>query len=204
MATRPDIIQMVMIKMDELTPYSGGLVLSSTEPLKPIETTIDAILNECMKDLLLSHPIGRLIGVSGTPAIASQSDGSAIITLPSDYLRLINFQISGYSRPITEVLPVTDPRYAFQFYPYTKGNKYKPIALRETEGTIHSFSLIPGETNVLSAFRYIPFVLPDNCTQDELLEGLSWLTAGKALTALGHVEEGQKAIDLFTAFNQRP
>jgi hypothetical protein len=101
-------------------------------------------------------------------------------------------------------LPVSDPRYVFQFQTYTRGSKSKPIAFRETEGTIHSFSLNPGDTNTLTVFNYIPYVLPENCTQVELLEGLAWLTAGKALTALGHVEEGQKAIDLFTAFNQRP
>lgn len=203
MATRPDIIQMVMIKMDELTPYSGGLVLSSLKPLKPIETTIDSVLNECVKDLLLNHPIHRLVTTDSFAGATVQSDGSLIVGLNSDFLRLSSLIINGYDRPITELLPVSDPRYALQYQKFARGSKSKPIAFREGQLSIHCFSLLPGDTSGVYSCNVVSYVLPENIIQLELLEGLSWLAASKSLTALGHIPEGQKAFEFYTLFNER-
>lgn len=204
MQTRPAIIQMVMTRMDELTPYQEGLtsLSPSLQPLKPVQTTVNAVINECATDLLLSHPIHRLDITSSVPAIAGKTDGSGIITLPTDFLRLASFQIAGFKRPVTEVLNALDPKVKLQYQPYTKGGKSKPVAVRESINTIHYFSITPGDTHTLDSFNYIKNQLPEEL-KDDLLDGLAWLAASKALVALGHIAEGQKAFDFFTLFNSR-
>jgi hypothetical protein len=204
MQTRPAIIQMVMIKMDELTPYSEGLtsISPSLQPLKPIQTTIDAVLNECATDLLLSHPINRLEVTNTTPVLTPKSDGSGTMPLPLDFLRLVSFQVVGFVRPVTELLDRLDPRVKLQYQRYTRGGKAKPVAVREITNLFHYFSLSPLDTHTLDHFSYIKNQLPETLS-DDLVDGLTWLTASKALTALGHINEAQKAFEFFTLFNSR-
>lgn len=211
MATRNQIIHMVMVKMDELTPFPEGLVLLSppTAPLKPIEETINSILNECANDLLLAHPIHRLTADRATPVIVGQTDGSGLLLLPTDFLRLVSLKIVGFNRPVTEVITVADPRYKLQYQAHTRGGKAKPTATRETAfvtntlvDSLHYFSLTPGDVHTLEHFYFIKRVVAE-VLKDELLEGLAWLVASKALIALGHVPEGTKAFELYNLFNQR-
>lgn len=46
-----------MKKMDELTPYNEGLVLTPDASQKPIEQTIDALLDESYRDVLMVQPV---------------------------------------------------------------------------------------------------------------------------------------------------
>ncbi len=200
---------MVMKKMDELTPYSEGLVLTSSASQKPIEGTIDSILDECARDILLSHPLSKLPLTSIIPTPIGQTDGSGLIQLPSDYLRLVSLQINGFKRDIVNLITPEDPLYKLQSNPFVRGSKSKPIAFlaqKVVGGTprqvIHYFSLNIGDTHATEQFVYVALIPAENLNS-YLLDGLGWLAASKALVALGSIPEGAKAMELFSQFNSR-
>lgn len=209
MSTRSEIIQMVMKKMDELTPYNEGLVLTPLGSQKPIENTIDSILDECARDILLSHPLSKLPLTSIIPTPAGQTDGSGFIALPTDYLRLVSLQIAGFKKDIVHLITPEDPLYKLQANEFVRGTKNKPVgflAQKVIGGTarqcIHYFSLNPGDTHTTQQFVYVALIPAENLNA-YLLDGLGWLAASKALVALGHVPEGAKAMELFSQFNSR-
>lgn len=200
---------MVMKKMDELTPYSEGFVLTTTASQKPIEGTIDSILDECARDILLSHPLSKLPLTSIIPTPAGQTDGSGFISLPSDYLRLVSLQIKGFKRDIVNLITPDDPLYKLQTNEFVRGSKNKPVAFLAQKvigGTarqvIHYFSLNAGDTHITEQFVYVALISAENFNS-YLLDGLGWLAASKTLVALGHVPEGAKAMELFSQFNGR-
>jgi hypothetical protein len=200
---------MVMKKMDELTPYNEGLVLTPLSSQKPIESTIESILDECARDILVSHPLSKLPLTSIIPIPIGQPDGSGFITLPSNYLRLVSLQIKGFKRDVVNLISPEDPLYKLQSNPHVRGSKNKPVAFlaqKVVGGTprqvIHYFSLNAGDTHTTEQFIYVALIPAENFNS-YLLDGLGWLAASKALVALGHVPEGAKAMELFSQFNSR-
>lgn len=58
----------------------------------------------------------------------SEGNGMGDITLPSDFMRLLTFQMSDWERP-GKIITETDPEYVLQSSPYRgiKGNPIRPI-----------------------------------------------------------------------------
>lgn len=208
--TRNELIQLVMTKMDELTPYDEGLVLTPDASQKPIEQTIDSLLDECLRDILLIHPVHRLTAVSASPTPYVAADSSGYFALPANFLRLVSLLMAGWKQNVTELLTRNSPESKLQSMKYVKGGITHPFAIRTTEiidlqpkDAIHYWSLPQGVQHRIEHFLYIKNMVAEEADKD-LIDGLSWLTASKCLSAMGHIAEAGKAIEYFNAFNQRP
>lgn len=111
---------------------------------------------------------------------------------------------------LTELTTTADPRYQLQSMEYVRGGISKPFAVRTTEiidlqpkDAIHYWSLPHGVQHRIEHFLYIRNGVAQEVSKD-LADGLTWMAAAKALGALGHVAESNKAIEQFNLFNQRP
>ena len=87
--------------------------------------------------------------------------GSGWIRLPDDFLRLVSFQMSDWSRPTSKVITDDDPEYAMQSsrYPGIRGCPQKPIVaiVQWPVGLVLEFYSCTQGTNVyVKKARYIP------------------------------------------------
>ena len=99
--TRLTSINYVKAKLDELIPTGEGISFSlSTTPnvTNPLDLLIDAHLDECTKDVLLSAPLSVLVPKDGSgAAVTSFADpATGYITLPIDFLRLSSVKMTGW------------------------------------------------------------------------------------------------------------
>lgn len=87
--------------------------------------------------------------------------GMGFIALPDDFMRLVTFQMSDWSRAVTVAISEDDPLYAQQQsrYPGIRGCPQKPIVAITTQpiGQVLEFYSCTGGSKVfLKRARYIP------------------------------------------------
>ena len=87
--------------------------------------------------------------------------GSGHIHLPDDFLRLVTFQMSDWSYPVSEVITEEDEEYAMQRSRYAgiKGSPQKPVVavVQQPIGLVLEFySCYSGENAYIKRARYIP------------------------------------------------
>ncbi len=114
------------------------------------------IENETPHHLLDSgKPFAATIGWRGDVGV-----GSGIVKLPDDFLRLVSFQMSDWSYPVTVAITEESPLYAQQHSRYAglRGTPQKPIvAITQHPTGLHLefFSCKAGSTVTLNRARYI-------------------------------------------------
>lgn len=90
-----------------------------------------------------------------------EGQGPGWMHLPDDFLRLVTFQMSDWSRAVTEAISEDDPRYAMQYsrYPGIKGCPQKPVVAitKHPEGLMLEFySCTKGAGVTVKRATYIP------------------------------------------------
>ena len=96
--------------------------------------------------------------------------GSGHIVLPDDFLRLIVFQMSDWSMPVTVAIDETSPLYSRQKSRYAgvRGNPQRPVVaiVQQPIGNVLEFySCEAGEHVYIKMARYVP--LPKKYTLDD-------------------------------------
>ena len=87
--------------------------------------------------------------------------GMGYIHLPEDFLRLVTFQMSDWSRAVTVAIDETDPLYEQQQSRYggVRGNPQKPVVAITTQPigqVLEFYSCTAGEHVYIKRARYIP------------------------------------------------
>lgn len=90
-----------------------------------------------------------------------KGNGSGYVPLPDDFMRLISFQMSDWSHPVTEAITEEDPRYALQRSRYcgvrgTPQNPVVAITKWPTGLVLEFFSCNAGSDVAVKRARYIP------------------------------------------------
>ena len=103
---------------------------------------------------------GKLFGESIFWDSGATGHGKGSINLPSDFLRLICFQMSDWSRSVTEAINESHPIYAMQASRYSgiRGNPEKPVVaiIHTSVGlTLEFFSCMGGENVKIKKARYL-------------------------------------------------
>ena len=142
MKTGTDIRELVIVKLEEHSPYmmaggSNGPILSggdSLSELKPIYDYIDEQLPIAANEVLLSVPIHKLFPANASDiVVTSNNDGTGKITLPDDFLRLALLKMKEWSVPIHMAISVDHPLYRLQLNKYTRGHMHKPVAVYSSD-----------------------------------------------------------------------
>lgn len=120
--TRAEIIEKVKQKLDEVQAYdayaTGGVNL------------IDKFLDEAAETVLNLLPL-HLIPPSdfSDQSQDARSDGSGLIQLPDDFLRLSSFKLAEWDRAVTVPISKSNPKYNLQKNTVTRGKPFKPVVV---------------------------------------------------------------------------
>ena len=204
-----DIVKLVVMKMDELTPFSSadGVVGSrkllaggdKLDEIKPVYTYISNHLMESGNEVLLAAPMAYLPQESidsGSITPKPDDDDSCIgtIQLPIDYLRLHTLQMVGWQRPVHSILYPEDPRYSEQYNQWTRGTQEKPVVvykdvLPKEITRIQYFSVNGNMPHLIKDLRYIPRFSNDIDYRSEIAELIALNCAKKIYGIYGMNEQ---------------
>jgi len=120
--------------------------------------------------------------------------GSGHILLPADFLRLLSFRMSDWSRPVSDAISEDDPRYAMQSSRYggIRGNAQKPVVaiVHGGSGQVLEFYSCEGGGDVyVKTARYASIPTVDTTGKinlsSKLERAIVYRMASLAATALG-------------------
>lgn len=161
-----------------------------------------------------SATIGGTETIGGTTASAhvTNTDGSGAVLLPADFLRLVGFRMSGWSRDAKVITDGASNEGSMQASPWTRGTPQKPKVMLGTAfggrryleyytaaktsqngyvRTVTYLAYIPkpsvtsgGNTTTSSTTRYLENGLADGCRHQLIYRACSILMEGKQNSGL--------------------
>jgi len=185
--TRADIIAAVKVKLEELTPFSEGLVvLSSSTDVKPIQSYIDKTLNEASDEVRMLLPLHMLPAdvISGTVTV---TNGVGVLPLASDYLRLYAIKAPEWAREVNRPISVENPEYLLQSNPHTRGKSQKPVVAINRTTTGRILELYTVATAELTKQLYVKQVVAET-NPDPLVPYIVLMCAIKVCDIFGEKE----------------
>lgn len=125
MATRQEIINQTLAKLDEITVFDDAQQV-------PTVALVNKLLDEAAIDMLRNAPLHLLLATkvnteSATLNHHQNEDGWGYIGLPSDFLRLYSFKMTAWHRPVTKAISIQSPKYDLQKNKITRGGIAKPV-----------------------------------------------------------------------------
>lgn len=130
--------------------------------------------------------------IEGSPV--TLQDGSGYVSLPSDFMRLIIFQLGTWRRPVTVTITDTSPEYYMQKSRFMgiRGGPEKPVCAITTgvSGRVLEFySVAPGEMATIVKAKYLPLPAIVNENIDvckKLYTPIMWECAGMVAVSVNN------------------
>lgn len=163
----------------------------------PIEQFVD----EAGRKVIMLAPLRTLgEGEDGTlnesgNNVTQFTNNSGVITLetPTNYARLICFQMEDWKRAVFVPIYDTDPAYAYQLHPATMGGPCKPVvAITKGGTTIEAYSSNV-ETPSIKTFRYVAYNAIDDGYPEKFVEATGWMAASLYLASMGELDMSKVA-----------
>lgn len=129
---------------------------------------------------------------------------SGYVLLPSDFMRLVVFQMSDWEQPVYAAMSADDPQYAQQRSRWKglRGTAQKPVCVIVTrpEGKALEFYSCKSENATVSKGVYIPYPNIDSFGCVDISErcytAVIYTAAGLTLIALGEAEKASALMDM--------
>jgi hypothetical protein len=215
-SARYEIIGAVKVKIDEMMPEGEGVafeVADNTNVTDTLDLYINQRLDDCANILHQRAPLYKIIGKNAapTPIENDPDDGTGYVVIPSDFIRLQSFKMTGWLREVSEYITPDHPDYKKQFT-VLKGKKAKPVLVRNSKyigspdpaitDIFEYYSLSIGDTHTLEKFIYVPTVVAEN-VQANLQDALTWICAKEILQITGRISESERAeLRIIDCFNK--
>lgn len=154
MITAADFISAVRHLLDEQALITD-VVLETKESL-PVDERIRALAPAAYN--AVKHALGwRHLSHIGFQPEEITSDGcSGHFELPDDFARLHTLKMYGWHKAVHHAISESDPEYAYQMVPATRGGCYSPVAAITDGGTVMRYFSIPaGREHILERMEYI-------------------------------------------------
>jgi hypothetical protein len=183
MATTAELTAIVKSKIDELTPFDGGLALitaTGNVANNPIDTYIVQFLEESAKETLLEASLSVLPSSSFEGIIFDLTLKKATVTIPVNYLRLFVMHFSSWERPVYNVTKPEDMGYIMMDNPHLRPGKKRPRVFWIIESGIPKLVCFGIESNSGYNARYVPITLAINIPT-KLIEPMTWHCAFQVL-----------------------
>lgn len=192
--TRQELINTVKTKVDELSPLDAEIVPVGLHSDNPLDSFADGLLDECAKELLMCAPVSR-VRVADCPAEPVTRQQTGYVVLPADFLRLSEFKMTEWERPVTVAYEPDSPVALRQYNRYTRGGCCKPVCVlsHRDGGRVLEYYSVNDRHNIES-FRYVPF-LPAEDVPADLQDVLTWWCASRVLQIIGKTNEAQAAYE---------
>ena len=202
--TRATAIEYVKAKLDELIPTGEGVsfaLSSSPNVTDPLDLLINAHLDECTKDVILSAPLSVLLPTASsiTTGTAYTDATTGYIPLPANFLRLSVLKMADWLRQIEVAITVNDPKYKKQST-VLRGGISKPVAVltwKNISGAptriLEYYSILASHS--IDKLLYIPETTAENfiTANPNLLDSLAWMCASKIMLITGMLNESKLA-----------
>lgn len=121
------------------------------------------------------------------------SDGSGRICLPDDFVRLINFKMQGWQRPVVAPIYDTDVKYRQQFNMALRGGEAKPVVAIVNGGKfLEYFSSSDGINAKVETARYFGYSVIDRHYPTILLDITAWKLAELVLSSISDINAAQQ------------
>lgn len=196
--SRTTLINKVKTKIDEISPDNTVLVDVGVEDEKPLDEIIEGLLDECAKELLLKAPVHRLAVTSGASATITPAGVGlryGYITIPADFLRLVELMMTDWKRPVTILEPQGGYVAKRQANKWLRAGVNKPVAILSTRAAGHVIEYYSIDTNhTISRFLYIKKDVAENIPS-VLVDSLCWICASKVLSILGKSNQAKEALE---------
>ena len=193
----------VRIALDR-NKMSEELITGEIAEALTLDDLIDERLEKAARVVLLNAPL-HLIGsgkVLPTDEIRWKSQpgyGMGTILLPSDYLRLVTFQMTDWERAVTQPITEESPVYARQHsrYPGMRGCPQRPVVALVTYPAglaLEFFSCRGGEKVAVKRARYLAIPLLDQGNielPEKCYDGIVYTTAAMVCALLKENELAQ-------------
>lgn len=195
---RDQLINQVKSKIDELSPSDALIVAVGTEDNKPIDTIIGSLLDESAIEVLLKAPVHRLSVTKCATASGTATTGDAFsgsVAIPADFLRLVEFKMTEWKRPVTEFQPQGSPLAQRQYNVYLRAGINKPVAVishRDAGMVAEYYTVLSAHT--IERFLYIKRDVAENIPV-VLQDALCWICASKVLSIFSKINESKSAIE---------
>jgi hypothetical protein len=202
MATRPEIIEKVKQRLDEISPFADDEV--------DAVQLIDKILDESATTIRLKAPVSLLnhVGIDVT-LHQSRADGTGYIPLAQDFLRLHTFKLNLWKVPVSEanIIDINHPKYKLQQHTSTRGGTVKPVvvirplvpAILVPKWTLNQRMLeyfsVPVGTATPHDIDYARYIKTGTAQEieDILVDTLAWQCAGDVYVIQEMPEQAQVA-----------
>lgn len=166
---REDIIAKIRTAIDDIVPTATDSFTDDTD------TELWQATWHAVQALLLELPLDMLEPSSMLPVNATgNSDGSGYILLDDNYLRFVSFQLSGWLRPVTELMEPGSDEALSQTSKWGRGTPEKPRAMIDygADGSRILRYWTAGKDNgsyvhTVSILNYIPKAQMEEDTQND-------------------------------------
>ena len=188
---RSELINKVKTRIDEVSASGDVIVDVGVENTKPFDSIIDELLDESALEILLKAPFYRLPVYKETNLTATKDtndDKIGSITLPNDFIRLVSFKMKGWLQPVLSFALPGDAVAIKQSNKYIRGGVAKPVAVLYKDDTnmyINYYSVASASDHQVAEFYYIKRLTAEGITDDQLVDAMCWICAGKTLGVLG-------------------
>lgn len=195
---RTELINATMSKIDEISPSDGLIVSVGLSDEKPIATIVASLLDECALEILMKAPVHRLSVAKCATASGTATSGDAFsgsVVIPADFLRLVEFKMTEWKRPVTEFRPQGSSLAQRQYNKYLRAGINKPVAIishRDANMVAEYYTVLSAHT--IERFLYIKRDVAENIPV-VLQDALCWICASKVLSIFGKADESKSAIE---------
>lgn len=190
--TRDEIISLVQIKIDEISPFDSGEIVNNS--------LVNSLLNESANRLLEILPpyLAPITKYTGTAT--SYDTYTGYVTLPSDFLKMTSFKMDDWSRPVTTFISDLHPVYRLQHNKYTRGGTEKPVCalIGDSTGIILEYYSVKNSHTIEKA-NYIAETLPEDLN-DLLVEPLTWMCASIVFQIMEMPKQSELALNQVQQF----
>lgn len=208
-----DLINDVRITIDENVPESSYL-FETTDNLE-LDDIIRNKLIDAVRLVFEDAPLSQLEPTNYDTSSAQEtfSDGSGLIVLPEDFLRLVGLKLETWSRVVSSVHIPESATDLMQHNKYVRGSHIKPRCVfgHNTDGERAIYYYTAGKDSSgaydhsISHFHYIPIPAIEEGDNGETIAMPTLLRfavvnycAGLTLVTRGMVDAGNQFINLAT------
>ena len=197
-----DIIKSVKIAIDENDSAGINSILVADPDQLQLDELIRSKIVDAVRYIHQVAPSHRIDGITASATATISQSGKVIIPLPADFMRIVIFKMTGWTRPITDPISDTSPLYAMQHSKYTgiKGGSEKPVAAITSvagQKVLEGFSSPAGDS--IEKLVYLPVPKIEGTSPNEtisicnqLLQPIIYQCAG--LVAMTYKDELAKSL----------
>lgn len=197
-----DIIKSVKIAIDENDSAGINSILVADPDQLQLDELIRSKIVDAVRYIHQVAPSHRIDGVTASATATISQSGKVTIPLPADFMRIVIFKMTGWTRPITDPISDTSPLYAMQHSKYTgiKGGSEKPVAAITSvagQKVLEGFSSPAGDS--IEKLVYLPVPKIEGTSPNEtisicnqLLQPIIYQCAG--LVAMTYKDELAKSL----------